>query len=70
MQYENEVHLLRQQLVEAQVRLQSAEMRLMDHEVETHQLMEEWQSRLAESEQRIRQQQAEKDGQMKSIIER
>ncbi|XP_070176912.1 ras GTPase-activating protein nGAP-like isoform X3 [Littorina saxatilis] len=69
-EYENEVHVLRQQLVEAQVRLQSAEMRLMDHEVETHQLMEDWQSRLAESEQRIRQQQAEKDGQMKSIIER
>ncbi|KAK7478507.1 hypothetical protein BaRGS_00030266, partial [Batillaria attramentaria] len=69
-EYENEVHLLRQQLVEAQVRLQGAEMRLMDHEVETHHLMEEWQSRLAESEQRIRKQQAEKDDQMKSIIER
>ncbi|KAL8558159.1 hypothetical protein ACOMHN_035464 [Nucella lapillus] len=69
-EYENEVHVLRQQLVEAQMRLQSAEMRLMDHEVDTHSLMEEWQSRLAESEQRIRQQQAEKDGQMKSIIER
>lgn len=69
-EYEHEVHLLRQQLVEAQVRLQGAEMRLMDHEVDTHHLMEEWQSRLAESEQRIRQQQAEKDDQMKSIIER
>ncbi|XP_076436636.1 uncharacterized protein LOC143276119 isoform X3 [Babylonia areolata] len=69
-EYENEVHVLRQQLMEAQVRLQSAEMRLMEHEVDTHQLMEDWQSRLAESEQRIRQQQAEKDGQMKSIIER
>ncbi|PVD22436.1 hypothetical protein C0Q70_18248 [Pomacea canaliculata] len=69
-EYESEVHTLRQQLVEAQLRLQSAEMRLMDHEVETHSLMQEWQSRLAESEQRIRQQQAEKDDQMKSIIER
>ncbi|KAL8562892.1 hypothetical protein ACOMHN_004584 [Nucella lapillus] len=69
-EYEGEVHVLRQQLMEAQVRLQSAEMRLMEHEVDTHSLMEDWQSRLAESEQRIRQQQAEKDGQMKSIIER
>ncbi|ESO98887.1 hypothetical protein LOTGIDRAFT_114108, partial [Lottia gigantea] len=68
--YEQEVHLLRQQLAEAQVVLNQAEVRLSEHELTTTQVAREWQSRLMESEERMRQQQAEKDNQMKSIIQR
>lgn len=64
------MHVLRQQLLEAQGRLQQAEMRLLDHEVDTHQLMDEWQSRLVESEEKLRRQQAEKDEQMMDIVTR
>ncbi|CAL1545446.1 unnamed protein product [Lymnaea stagnalis] len=69
-EYEQEVHVLRQQLLEAQERLAQAEMRLLDHEVDTHKLMDEWQYRLVESEEKMRRQQAEKDEQMKTIITR
>ncbi|GFR95270.1 disabled-like protein 2-interacting protein [Elysia marginata] len=70
LEYEQEVHVLRQQLLEAQGRLQSAEVRLLDHELETHRLMEEWRSRLAESQEQMRRQQQEKDGQMVSFMQR
>ncbi|RUS72774.1 hypothetical protein EGW08_019460, partial [Elysia chlorotica] len=68
--YEQEVHVLRQQLLEAQGRLQSAEVKLLDHELETHRLMEEWRSRLAESQEQMRRQQQEKDGQMVNFMQR
>ncbi|GFO49047.1 ras GTPase-activating protein ngap-like isoform x9 [Plakobranchus ocellatus] len=70
LEYEQEVHVLRQQLLEAQGRLQNAEVRLLDHELETHRLMEEWQSRLAESQEQMRRQQQEKDGQMVTFMQR
>lgn len=66
-QYEQEVHILRQQLLEAQERLQQTEIRLLDHEVDTQKLMDEWQYRLVESEEKMKRQQAEKDEQMKAI---
>ncbi|CAG5133799.1 unnamed protein product, partial [Candidula unifasciata] len=66
-EYEQEVHVLRQQLLEAQERLQQTEIRLLDHEMETHKLMDEWQYRLVESEEKMKRQQAEKDEQMKAI---
>lgn len=62
--------MLRQQLLEAQERLHQAELRLLDHEMETHKLMDEWQYRLVESEEKMRRQQAEKDEQMKSVLSR
>ncbi|XP_059147886.1 ras GTPase-activating protein nGAP-like isoform X4 [Physella acuta] len=68
LEYEQEVHVLRQQLLEAQEKLQQAEMKLLDHEVDTHKLLDEWQYRLVESEEKMRRQQAEKDEQMKAIM--
>lgn len=62
--------ILKQQLVEAQKNLAEAELRLKEHESGTHQVVEDWQCRLEESEERMRKQQAEKDGQMKHIIQR
>ena len=69
-QYEHEVSILKQQLLEAQQRLQSAEKKLNEHESGTQILMEDWHNRLEESEERMRRQQAEKDDQMKHIIQR
>lgn len=69
-QYEQEVTLLKQQLYEAQQRLQFAEEKLYKHEADSHEVMEDWQFRLEESEERMRRQQAEKDDQMKNIITR
>ena len=62
--------VLKQQLVEAQQRLHHAEEKLQEHEHGTNQLVSDWQVRLAESEERMRKQQAEKDDQMKNIIQR
>lgn len=62
--------MLKQQLEEAQDRLKMAEGRLQDHESETSMIASEWQIRLEESEERMRKQQAEKDDQMKNIIQR
>ncbi|XP_011435119.3 ras GTPase-activating protein nGAP isoform X18 [Magallana gigas] len=69
-EYEQEVTLLKQQLYEAQQRLQFAEEKLNKHEADSHEVMEDWQFRLEESEERMRRQQAEKDDQMKNIITR
>ncbi|XP_052719192.1 disabled homolog 2-interacting protein-like isoform X8 [Crassostrea angulata] len=69
-EYEQEVTLLKQQLYEAQQRLQFAEEKLYKHEADSHEVMEDWQFRLEESEERMRRQQAEKDDQMKNIITR
>lgn len=55
---------------EAQDRLQQAEDRLKEHETGTAQLVDDWQYRLSESEERLRKQQVQKDDQMKQIIQR
>lgn len=70
LQYEQEVAVLKQQLHEAQQRLHFAEEKLNKHETDSHKVMEDWQVRLEESEERMRRQQAEKDDQMKHIITR
>ena len=62
--------VLKQQLIEAQQRLNHTEVKLQEHEQGTSQLVSDWQVRLAESEERMRKQQAEKDDQMKNIIQR
>jgi Ras/Rap GTPase-activating protein SynGAP len=62
--------VLRLQLQEAQQRLQQAEVKLRDHESGTQQLVDDWQVRLSESEERLRRQQVQKDDQMKQIIQR
>ncbi|XP_064615899.1 ras GTPase-activating protein nGAP-like isoform X3 [Liolophura sinensis] len=69
-EYEFEVVVLRQQLAEAQRRLQQAEARLADHEYGAEDILHEWRHKLEESEERMRRQQAEKDDHMKNIIHR
>ncbi|KAL3871063.1 hypothetical protein ACJMK2_039086 [Sinanodonta woodiana] len=69
-EYESEVEVLKHQLAEAQLRLQRAEAKLLEHESGTRELISDWQLRLEESEERMRKQQVEKDDQMKNIIQR
>lgn len=69
-QYEQEVEVLKQQVADAQRRLQMAEKMLQEQESGTHQLVEDWQLRLEESEERMKKQQTDKDDQMKHIIKR
>ncbi|XP_046331942.1 ras GTPase-activating protein nGAP-like isoform X6 [Haliotis rufescens] len=69
-EFESDVAVLRTQLQEAQVQLREAEGRLHDHEAGTRDLIHEWQHRLEMSEERMKKQQEEKDGQMQAIINR
>ncbi|XP_029649239.1 ras GTPase-activating protein nGAP isoform X5 [Octopus sinensis] len=69
-EYEKEVSTLKKQLLEAQSRLHEAERMLFTQESGTQQMMQDWQQRLEESEERMRKQQAEKDDQIKTVIER
>ncbi|XP_067661735.1 ras GTPase-activating protein nGAP-like isoform X2 [Haliotis asinina] len=69
-EFESDVAVFRTQLQEAQVQLREAEGRLQDHEAGTRDLINEWQHRLEMSEERMKKQQEEKDGQMQAIINR
>ena len=62
--------MLRSQLSEAQSRLNGTESRLAYQAEQTNQVMDEWKTRLDESEERLRAQQHEKDEQIKNIIQR
>lgn len=70
LQYEQELNSLRQQLLDAEARLQEAEQHLKNQNGREEELRKEWQTKLEESEQQLKAQQAEKDQQMKSIIQR
>lgn len=62
---------LKQELMEVRSQLQEANCRSrFNPETGAQQMMQDWQQRLEESEERMRKQQAEKDDQMKTIIER
>ncbi|XP_021361537.1 disabled homolog 2-interacting protein-like isoform X7 [Mizuhopecten yessoensis] len=69
-EYEQEVEVLKQQVVDAQRRLQTAEKMLQEQQSGTNLLVEDWQLRLEESEERMKKQQNDKDDQMKHIIQR
>ncbi|XP_060064297.1 disabled homolog 2-interacting protein-like isoform X3 [Ylistrum balloti] len=69
-EYEQEVEVLKQQVADAQRRLQNAEKMLQEQQSGTHLLVEDWQLRLEESEERMKKQQTDKDDQMKHIIQR
>ncbi|XP_033727185.1 disabled homolog 2-interacting protein-like isoform X4 [Pecten maximus] len=69
-EYEQEVEVLKQQVADAQRRLQNAEKMLQEQQSGTHLLVEDWQLRLEESEERMKKQQTDKDDQMKNIIQR
>ena len=69
-QYEQELTLLTQQLAETQAMLAETQTRLLSEEQARSMIHQDWQSKLEFSEEKMKQQQQEKDQQMKSIIQR
>lgn len=67
-QYELEISRLKERLRASGRRLEEYERRLLTQEQTMSSLLLEYKQRLQDSEDRLRRQQEEKDGQMKSII--